>query len=374
MASKVLVVGSGVIGLRTALELIRKKIHVCVVSPRHPLHPSTCSMGAGGLWMPFHCDDERTDRWSFETLSELTETSARPGSLVEIVPKVSFQRSDNFPIPSWATDPKSKDIAFQTLTLDDLYTKSKSEKFRLPPKVDIEGAGYTHAWTFQAPIVDSPRMLTQMLEEVTGSKYTDHINVETNKYYSTIGEMVEEATRLGCDGLVNCTGLGAKQICGDESMVGARGVLLHFDRGSVVWREQQGSVSQGEGIKESAVTVQEEPYGTETLPCYIIPRGSIIAVGGTYLEGDEECHIRISERERVTENAIRMGIDVDKSKPISTWVGFRPYRPTCRLEVDDTISPTSGVKVVHSYGYGGSGWTVFVGAARDAALLLTQSS
>ncbi|KAL9180132.1 hypothetical protein ACHAXT_008102 [Thalassiosira profunda] len=47
MPPKVLVVGSGVIGLRTALELVRREIAVCLVSPRHPLHPSTCSMGSG---------------------------------------------------------------------------------------------------------------------------------------------------------------------------------------------------------------------------------------------------------------------------------------------------------------------------------------
>ena len=28
-------------------------------------------MGAGGLWMPFHCDDPRTGRWAAETLDEL---------------------------------------------------------------------------------------------------------------------------------------------------------------------------------------------------------------------------------------------------------------------------------------------------------------
>ena len=190
------------------------------------------------------------------------------------------------------------------------------------------------------------------------------MNVETNKHYSTLEEMIREAKNIGCDGLVNCTGLGSRQLCGDESLVGARGVLLQYDRASCSWAEK------GEEKQESVILIEEPPFGSETTPCYMIPRGDIIAVGGTYLEGDEERSVRESERQALLENARIMGIDTSKSKPVGDWVGFRPYRPTCRLEVDEEASHASGVKVVHSYGYGGSGWTVFCGAAREAADLL----
>ena len=102
----------------------------------------------------------------------------------------------------------------------------------------------------------------------------------------------------------------------------------------------------------------------------MIPRGDIIAVGGTYLEGDGEKSIRNSERERIMQNAHIMGIDIDKTKPVGEWVGFRPFRPTSRLEVEEEISAASGIRVLHNYGYGGSGWTVFVGVAREAAALI----
>ena len=109
--------------------------------------------------------------------------------------------------------------------------------------------------------------------------------------------------------------------------------------------------------------------GSDTDPCYMIPRGNIIAIGGTYLEGDNTTDIREAERENIVHNAQSMGIDIQKSKPVSEWVGFRPYRPTSRLELEQI---KNGVKVVHSYGYGGSGWTVFAGVARDAASLMAQ--
>lgn len=214
-----------------------------------------------------------------------------------------------------------------------------------------------------------------MLDEIKANEYTDHVDVETDIFYTNIEELVIVAKAHGCDGLVNCTGLGSKLLCDDASLIGARGILLHYDRASCVWEEKsRGSNSSDEDktntIQDPVITISEPPFGSETMPCYMIPRGDIIAVGGSYLEGDEEMRIRASERKRVLENAKNMGIDTEKSRCVSDWVGFRPYRPTARLEVDEKLSSLSGVTVVHSYGYGGSGWTVFVGVASDNVHLL----
>jgi len=327
--------------------------------------------------MPFHCDDTRTDRWSFETLSELNSLSSNSssGDLVEVLPAVAFHRNEDksSDIPAWATDAKAKSLSFRQLHIDDLYEESKSRKFRLPRKEVMVGAGYSHAWLFHTPIIDAPKMLMHMLEEIEAHQYTDHVDVETNKYYTTIEEMLDEAKALGCDGLVNCTGMGSKQLCNDDSLIGARGVLLHYDRASCVWRDEQDREStekRAESLQDSVILIEDPPFGSETMPCYMIPRGEIIAVGGSYLEGDEERIMRQTEIERVVGNAQKMGIDVEKSNHVGAWVGFRPYRPTSRLELDEEVSSASGVKLVHSYGYGGSGWTVFVGAAKEAASLM----
>lgn len=63
--------------------------------------------------------------------------------------------------------------------------------------------------------------------------------------------------------------------------------------------------------------------------------------------------------------------NADESNRSKEWVGFRPYRPSARLEIDEVYSE-QGVRVVHSFGYGGSGWTVFVGAAKEAVSLLSS--
>ena len=112
-----------------------------------------------------------------------------------------------------------------------------------------------------------------MLEEIKSNDYADLVDVETNRYYSTIEEMADHARSLGCDGLVNCTGLGSKRLCNDDTLVGARGVLLHYSRASCKWRNDNNNqhVIPGEGkrrhdgvaTQDSVILIDEPPFGTD---------------------------------------------------------------------------------------------------------------
>lgn len=164
----------------------------------------------------------------------------------------------------------------------------------------------------------------RMLEEIKSNQYTELINVETGRYYTNLKQMIDEAKNLGCGALVNCTGLGSKQLCNDHAMVGARGVLLHFDRTSCVWKHDDNKeTNDSSDVKDSVIMIESPPFGSDAKPCYMIPRGDVIAVGGTYLEGDGEVSIRSKERETIIGNADAMGIDTNNSKPIGSWVGHR---------------------------------------------------
>lgn len=176
-------------GLRTALELLRKNIPIVLRSSHPPLHPSTCSMGAGGLWMPYKCDDSRIDKWSIETLDELlilSKTEVKNNGNynsnnkppVEIVPTLFLTSShrgpsiDDFvksdyenkshkkiitPLPDWTKDPR---ISFQHLTIEMLSWQNHVMNLRIPSEQELLDAKYTHAWLFHPPVVDPPRMLT----------------------------------------------------------------------------------------------------------------------------------------------------------------------------------------------------------------------
>jgi D-amino-acid oxidase len=132
---------------------------------------------------------------------------------------------------------------------------------------------------------------------------------------------------------------------------------------------------------DANIMVEDAPWGSEDMPCYLIARGDTIVVGGSYLENDSEPNLRDDERTRLLKNAELVGIDTERSHPIGEWTGFRPYRPTSRCEVDhkykgatsDINNNNSNIRLVHSYGYGGSGWTVYVGCAKEATQLILGS-
>lgn len=187
------------------------------------------------------------------------------------------------------------------------------------------------------------------------------INMETK--YDSLNEMIDDARDLGCDAIVNCTGLGAAHLCGDSYLFGGRGALLHYDR-SCPRRKYDGQNLE----HDSCILTEEGEWGTSVEPCYLIPRGNVLVVGGSYKEQDQTITIDEIERKRLGDNAWKMGIDTDKVKEISEWIGWRPCRPTVRVEMEENVN--SSVRVVHAYGVGGSGWTVFAGVAKEAVKLI----
>jgi D-amino-acid oxidase len=202
-----------------------------------------------------------------------------------------------------------------------------------------------------------------LLKEIEEHPDAD-IDVETGVYYESVEHMQEVAKSLNCDTVINCAGMGNQKICHDNQLVGGRGVLLQLERKGCPRRESL------QGMEHDAVLMTDiPPWGSDTEPCYMIPRGDIIAIGGSYLEGDTHPQLRESERTRLMENAQLMGIDLTNANVRGEWAGFRPYRPLVRCEEEKT---DSSVRVIHCYGHGGSGWTVNVGSAKEVVNMLVK--
>lgn len=341
--------------------------------------------------MPFHCDDARTDRWAMETMEEIYPLAIDANNpLVTMRHAMVLKQKHEGPdtedfiaddyhkgtggkskLPAWSADGRFK---FQNMTLEQVAWQNNIYKLKLPSLHKIQAARYNHAWFFETPIIDSPKMMEAMLDEVDSQP--NDVNVETGVYYESIPEMIQDAKELGCDAVVNCTGLGAAKVCNDQELIGGRGVLLQYDRESCVRLPHPPGgdpllAPPQEELVDACVMCESPPWGSEEYPCYMIPRGDTIVIGGTYLEGDSEPSMRPAERERLLESAAILGIDTEASKPKGEWVGFRPYRPTTRVEVDSQYS-SDDLKVVHSYGTGGSGWTVYTGMAKDTTSLIVE--
>lgn len=347
--------------------------------------------------MPYKCTDKRIDKWSKDTLDELMQISTlekkeKNEPLVEIVPTLyltnshkgptvedfkNFDAKDYFqqeaggggggggggksPLPAWTQDSR---LAFQHLTIDMLGWQNQVLKLKIPSIDVMKDAGYTHAWLFRPPIVDAPRMLMDMLNEIKRHPLVTNVNVEMGNGYQSIDEMIQDAHDNGCDALANCTGLGSAKLCKDENLIGGRGVLLHYERNC------DRKIDDESMEHDAAILVEDAPWGSSTDPAYVIPRGNVFVVGGTYYENNTETKLSENERKRLVENADLLGIDTSITSPVSEWAGFRPVRQTVRMEIDEKSSSESKLRIVHSYGHGGSGWTTYVGAAKEVAELL----
>ncbi len=137
---------------------------------------------------------------------------------------------------------------------------------------------------------------------------------------------------------MNCSGLGARLLAADRSVVPVRG--------QVVCVEQT-------GLKRWLV----EPEA----PTYVFPRSKDIVVGGTDDEGEwsrtpsPETAVAILRRAEVLVPELR-GAKVVRHK-----VGLRPVRPAVRLERDGAV--------IHCYGHGGAGVTLSWGVADEVVAL-----
>ena len=117
------------------------------------------------------------------------------------------------------------------------------------------------------------------------------------------------------------------------------------------------------------VTNENPPLASDEQPSYVIPRGNVVVCGGTYLEGDLNDKVTPEESERIKQCAEVLCPQLAEIQPISTWVGFRPARGAgIRFETERV----NGLTVLHNYGHGGSGWTVFEGSTEESVALLMQ--
>ena len=161
-------------------------------------------------------------------------------------------------------------------------------------------------------------------------------------------ESVRDLSEVPGDVVVNCVGLGARELCDDAEVVPARGQIIFID--------------QDPGIGH----FDQQP---DTLT-YTIPRSDVTVLGGTAQIGDWDLEMRPEDDELILDKVEALWPDLDRNKIIGGTVGLRPSRSEVRLEVEIAAGRT----VVHNYGHGGAGVTLSWGCAEEVASLVSQSA
>ncbi|MFH8366904.1 FAD-dependent oxidoreductase [Streptomyces sp. NPDC018031] len=342
MASDVIVVGGGVIGLTTAVVLAeggygapgrggagpaRRPGRRVTVWTRDAAADTTSAV-AGGLWWPYRIEPmARVGRWSLETLRVLTalagrqdggagpgagpEDTGHPGVRLATGTQCGIRRADLGP---WAAE------------VSGLRPAGPAE---LP-------AGVRHGVRARVPLVD---MVT-------------HLDYLRRRLKASGGEVVERraaSLREAADHaptVVNCTGLGARELVPDPRVRPVQGQLV---------------IVENPGVEEWTVSADHTSADT----AYLIPQPYGLVLGGTAREDVWETGPDPATAEAIVARCARLHPAVASARVLGHRVGLRPARPAVRLAAERL----GGARVVHNYGHGGAGVTVAWGCAREAARL-----
>jgi D-amino-acid oxidase len=303
-----LVVGAGVTGLTTAISLAEAGLSTSVVAARPPSR--TTSAAAGAIWGPVYCGPaDRCREWARVGLSVLTELAGEPAAAVRQVTGREVAQSPSEP-PEWLD-----------LVPGGARMCSASE---LPE-------GFVSGWSYTAPVVTMPLYLDYLLARYTAVGGT-----------VTAGA-VSSLSSLDAPIVVNCTGVGARDLVPDPLVVPVRGQVV---------------VVRNPGISE--FYIDHTLHGTEYV--YLFPHGDVVLLGGTREEGASDLTPSPSVAERILRDCSLVYPSLRGAQIVEHRVGLRPYRPTVRLEAEDL----GGGRVLwHNYGHGGGGVTLSWGCARE---------
>lgn len=306
---RAIVLGAGVCGLSAAERLCARGFQVEVWARERLL--GTTSTIAGAIWYPFHANPiERVRGWAFDSLERYQELARDAESGVVFRRGIEVFGPGVAP-PAW---------------LAEMPAVRELEARDLP-------RGYGRGFEFQAPVVETPLYMAWLEKRVLG--LGARIQTRTVRSFS---EAFEAAPLV-----VNATGLGARELCGDSDLRPVRGQVLR--------------VAQA-GFERFAFDFN----GAK--PTYVIPRSKDVILGGSLEAEAPDASSSAAELDSIRERCRALEPRLANARELGSLAGLRPVRSLVRLEAE---APRPGQLLIHDYGHGGAGITLAWGCAEEVA-------
>jgi D-amino-acid oxidase len=357
---RAVVIGAGVSGLTTARCLQQRGFAVTVIADR--FQSDTTSVVAGALWEwpPAVCgyyemQPEQSlraeQRWCVESYNCFKVLARQPGSGVSFRPVIFYLETP--------AEENPLELRKMCELREHVGGFLHSAELATRPGINATST-FVDAYTYETPLVDTDIYMAWLLGEVLGhGGAIVHGRVDAPLVASA--PKLRDAYRA--DVIVNCAGLGARDLA-DDDVIPVRGAWLlvendgqHFPKVTTAHCSSLTDSARGGGF------------------LFIVPRGrDRLILGGiahpdrwTTELGSERTSIVDSIRERCTQFMPCLA-NAEISEHSELRVGLRPFRRAgVRVECE------AGIAVVHNYGHGGSGVTLSWGAAGEAALLASEA-
>src|SRR5262245_48427869 len=318
----VLIIGAGVSGLSTAVCLAEAGYPVRVLAELPP--EWTTSSRAGASWGPYMMSHAKALGWCHESFRILVELAGVRRSGIHMGRGIEAAFTEVDP-PGWALEVPT----FQMCRPDEL-----------PP-------GYATGWRYTLPLADMTRYLSYLAERLRAAGGS----IERRRL-AALSDVYGSAAVI-----VNCSGLGARELAGDGELVPIRGQLLVLKNPGVDWFFQ-----------EFEDEVEGEPEPEEVT--YFLPHGAVVVLGGCLHIGQEDLEPDEGIRDRIRARCAAVEPRLAHAEFLADRVGVRPMRPQVRVEAEDV----DGQQIVHNYGHGGAGLTLSWGCANEVRRLVDEMS
>jgi D-amino-acid oxidase len=324
---RVAIVGAGVSGLTCGVVFAERGHRTAIFAKE--IGQQTTSGAAGALWFPYDVEPaNKVIPWALETFRTLIDLAGSAESGVSIIELRQFSRTGAIQIPDWA------------LPLGGRSLPSSIMSSQVETSLDQKSVEFAGGFVLNVPLMDT-------------TIYLDYL---ANRFLKADGQIIEnvcfeklEDVDPKFDLVINCAGIGARELAHDADLESHRGQVAIVPR-----------------IKDLpyAVVCDDAPL------MYAIPRTNDCVFGGTN-DLSDDLGVDSETTARIVAECSR-ALKIEKPNLLAERVGLRPFRKSgVRVE---RAHLRDGRTLVHNYGHGGSGFTLSWGCAKKVFDLATGSA
>jgi D-amino-acid oxidase len=307
--SKVTIIGCGVIGLSCGITCLEQGLATKIIA--RDLPPYTDSNKAGAVWLPFKAaPQDLVCKWSAVAYRVFSKLAQVPDSGIYLVTMLDLYGQFIPENPWWAVSLPHNSFR-------------KAKPGELPP-------GYADGFVLRVPLIETDKYLDFLMDR-----------------FRSLGGVIKQKELHSFDGLddpvvINCTGLGARQLAQDPEVFPISGHMA-------VVKEKH------------PIRCFFDEHGKNAL-AYVFPRPDVCKLGGTAVDHDWNENPDPDTIQSIIARCQDMEPRLADAEVIGAYVGHRPGRRQIRFE-KEVIGP--GRFIFHNYGHGGSGYTVSWGCANE---------
>jgi D-amino-acid oxidase len=319
MAERIAIIGAGVSGLTCGVVFAEHGYRTAIFAKE--TGQQTTSSVAAAVWFPYHVEPaERVIPLALETYQVVLDLARYPESGVSTIESRQFLRTGEIEIPDWALPLGASVIPSPSVLSSGVETSP-----------DTNSLVFKSGFSLPVPLMDT----TIYLDYLTARFLKAGGEINANVHFEKL-----EDVETKFDLVINCAGIGARELVHDADLEPHRGQV------AIVPRIESLSC---------AVVCDDAPL------MYAIPRTNDCVFGGTN-EMSDNLAADSATTSRLVAECSRV-LNIDKPPVLAERVGLRPFRRSgLRLERDQL---RDGRTVVHNYGHGGAGFTLSWGCARE---------